>query len=101
MMKRVAASLVVLLMLPTIAAAPSSPRGTLEDFLGDATAILREATDPQQAWSTVQGFAARLFDGRLAARRTSAPAGRRVRRYLAGRGTDAVHERRMATPARP
>ena len=70
MMKRVAASLVVLLMLPTIAAAPSSPRGTPEDILGDATAILREATDPQQAWGTVQGFAARWFDGRLAARRT-------------------------------
>jgi len=66
-----AAALSMLAMVPGPAhAGPVSPQGTLRTFLEQATAVIREAGDPAQAWSDVYQLAAPLFDGQAAARRT-------------------------------
>jgi outer membrane protein OmpA-like peptidoglycan-associated protein len=62
--------LTLLLLLPALAMAQSSPRATLEAFFTRATAMLYDAPDRARAWPDVQRLAAGLFDGEHAARRT-------------------------------
>jgi outer membrane protein OmpA-like peptidoglycan-associated protein len=66
-----AVALSMLAMVPRSGhAEPASPQGTLQAFLEQATAVMREAGEPRQAWSDVYQLAAPLFDGQTAARRT-------------------------------
>src|SRR6266850_4207744 len=51
-------------------AEPASAQGTLQEFLEQATGIMRAAVDPQRGWADVYQMTAPLFDGHAAARRT-------------------------------
>src|SRR5437588_12106000 len=61
--------LAVILISSMSSAAETSPRGELEDFFGQVTAILSVATNAKQARDDVGNLARALFDGPGAARR--------------------------------
>src|SRR6266700_6283280 len=71
--RAVGTMLAVLLISSMSSAAETSPRGELEDFFGQVTAILSVATNSKQARDDVRSLTRALFDGRGAARQVLGP----------------------------
>ena len=63
-------TMLAVILTSSLSSAETSPRGELEDFFGQVTAILSVATNVKQAREDVRYLARALFDGREAARRT-------------------------------
>ena len=63
-------TMLAVILISSVSSAETSPRGELEDFFGQVTAILSVATNAKQAREDVRYLARALFDGREAARRT-------------------------------
>jgi len=61
-------AILILLFAASESGAVVSPRAPLDEFLGHATRILADATDPRQALDEIRPLARALFDGRGAAR---------------------------------
>src|SRR5881409_801085 len=62
-------TMLAVILISSLSSAETSPRGELEDFFGQVTAILSVATNSKQARDDVRNLARALFDGPGAARR--------------------------------
>jgi len=65
--------MLAVILISSLSSAETSPRGELEDFFGQVTAILSVATNSKQARDDVRNLARALFDGRGAARQVLGP----------------------------
>src|SRR5712692_7534724 len=61
-------TMLAVLLISSMSSAETSPRGKLEDFFGQVTAVLSVATNAKQARDDVRTLVRALFDGRGAAR---------------------------------
>ncbi len=66
-------TMLAVILISSLSSAETSPRGELEDFFGQVTAILSVATNSKQARDDVRNLARALFDGRGAARQVLGP----------------------------
>jgi len=66
-------TMLAVILISSMSSAETSPRGELEDFFGQVTAILSVATNAKQARDDVGNLARALFDGREAARQALGP----------------------------
>ncbi len=66
-------TMLAVILISSLSSAETSPRGELEDFFGQVTAILSVATNSKQARDDVRNLARALFDGREAARQVLGP----------------------------
>src|SRR6266702_5828996 len=66
-------TMLAVILTSSLSSAETSPRGELEDFFGQVTAILSVATNAKQARDDVGNLARALFDGREAARQALGP----------------------------
>src|SRR5712691_9938563 len=66
-------TMLAVILTSSMSSAETSPRGELEDFFGQVTAILSGATNAKQARDDVRYLARALFDGREAARQALGP----------------------------
>src|SRR6266567_4803040 len=62
-------TMLAVILISSLSSAETSPRGELEDFFGQVTAILSAATNSKQARDDVRSLTRALFDGPGAARR--------------------------------
>jgi ABC-type transporter MlaC component len=65
--------MLAVILMSSLSSAETSPRGELEDFFGQVTAILSTATNSKQARDDVRSLTRALFDGRGAARQVLGP----------------------------
>jgi outer membrane protein OmpA-like peptidoglycan-associated protein len=65
--------MLAVILTSSLSSAETSPRGELEDFFGQVTAILSVATNSKQARDDVRSLTHALFDGRGAARQVLGP----------------------------
>src|SRR5438046_10236115 len=70
-------TMLAVILISSLSSAETSPRGELEDFFGQVTAILSKATSSKQARDDVRGLIRALFDGPGAARQVLGPDGDR------------------------
>ena len=66
-------TMLAVILISSLSSAETSPRGQLEDFFGQVTAILSAATNSKQARDDVRSLTRALFDGRGAARQVLGP----------------------------
>jgi phospholipid transport system substrate-binding protein len=66
-------TMLAVILISSLSSAETSPRGQLEDFFGQVTAILSAATNSKQARDDVRSLTHAVFDGRGAARQVLGP----------------------------